>query len=520
MAVYVIPLFISALIMGGLAWYSTSLQGVPGLHSFRISLLVTSAWSMCYAVELLVPTMAAKQAAANLAYNAIALLPVIWLGTVMNYTGQGKKFKRLCPWLLILPLMTIGLVWTNPFHHWFIRQAALDANGAFVILHAQYGVWFWVHAIYTYLLFAVATALLVGLLVRTPRRYIGQPVTLLLGMLIPLVWNVVYVTGLVPFRRLDLTPYLYSLSGLIFLIGLVYSRLFDILPVARDVVMDAMGDAVIVADYQDRVVDMNKTARQVFGWQADDELISRGIEEVFAKWPTVIGLLRAEKPHPVEMVVKRGTQQNHYQVSLSPLSDAHGFSLGRMLLLHNITDRKQMEEELRRLSVTDPLTDLGNRRKFFTALEGEFARAKRYHNTYSLIMLDLDHYKSINDRFSHMVGDEALKLAADAIRNTARKTDVPARYGGDEFVLLLPNTREDGALQLADRLREAIHHCQLSVGEQLTASVGVSVYDPQDKHSEDLLVRADRALYQAKAGELGVAVASQPNKTKTHIDEH
>ncbi|TLN15007.1 diguanylate cyclase, partial [bacterium] len=409
MAVYVIPLFISALIMGGLAWYSTSLQGVPGVRAFRISLLVTSAWSLCYAVELLVPALGAKLTAANLAYIAIALLPITWLSTVMNYTGRGRQFARLCPWLLIVPSLTIGMVWTNPVHHWFIRQAALDANGAFVILQVQYGFWFWVHAIYTYLLLAVATAFLVGLMVRTPRRYVGQPVTLLLGMLIPVVWNVVYVTGLVPFRRLDLTPYLYSLSGLIFLVGLIYSRLFDILPVARDVVMDAMGDAVIVADYQDRVVDLNKTARQVFGWQADDELISRSIEDVFANWPTVIGLLRAEKPLPVEMVVKRGARQNYYQVSVSPLSDAHGFSLGRMLLLHNITDRKQMEEELRRLSVTDPLTDLGNRRKFFNALEGEFARAKRYHNTYSLIMLDLDHYKSINDRFSHMAGDEALK---------------------------------------------------------------------------------------------------------------
>ncbi|TLN25423.1 GGDEF domain-containing protein, partial [bacterium] len=113
-----------------------------------------------------------------------------------------------------------------------------------------------------------------------------------------------------------------------------------------------------------------------------------------------------------------------------------------------------------------------------------------------------------------------LKLAADAIRNTARRTDVPARYGGDEFVLLLPNTREAGALQLADRLREAIHHCQLSVGEQLTASIGVSVYHPDDKHSEDLLVRADRALYQAKAGDLGVAVLKHPDRAEAHIDEH
>jgi len=166
-----------------------------------------------------------------------------------------------------------------------------------------------------------------------------------------------------------------------------------------------------------------------------------------------------------------------------------------------------MEEELRRLVVTDPLTELGNRRMFFNALESEFARAKRYQTGYCLIMLDLDHYKSINDRFSHMVGDEALRLAADAIRKTARQSDLAARYGGDEFVLLLPNTTLQGAVQLAERLRKAINQCQLSVGERLTASAGVADYEPADQGSEDLLLRVDHALYHAKETQSGISTA-------------
>jgi len=514
---FVIPLFISAAIMGGLAWYSASLRGVPGVRAFRLSLLITSFWSICYAVELLVPKLGTKEAASNLAFMAIAVLPLAWLATVMNFTGQGKKFSRLLPLFGIIPGITMIVLWTNPLHHLFSRVAYLDMDGVFPILKMIYGPWFWVHAVYTYILFAIAAAYLVGLLVRSSRRYIGQPLTLLTGMLIPLVWNVIYVTGIIPYRRLDLTPYLYSLSGLIFLVGLVYSRLFDVLPVARDVVMDAMHDAVIVADIQGRVVDLNQAARRVFGWQADHDLISRSIEEVFADWPTVVKLLRAKNPQPVEMVLKRDHAQFQYQVSLASLSDTQGYPLGRMILLHDITERKIMEEELRRLSVTDPLTELGNRRKFFTSLDSEFARAKRYHTDYCLIMLDLDHFKSINDRFSHLVGDEALKLAADAIRNSIRQTDIPVRYGGDEFGLLLPNTQLAGGLMLAGRLRDAIRQCHLSVGEHLTASVGVAAFHPDDKKSEDLLARADRALYQAKKGLHGIAVVEHPQRTKEQV---
>lgn len=510
----VIPLFISAFITGGLSWYAASLRGIPGLRSFRLSLLLTSLWSIFYAIELLLPTLGAKMMASNLAYSVIACVPLAWLATVMNYTNRGKSYRRFFPLLVIIPALTILLVWTNALHHLFIRQASLDADGPFVILKAQHGPWFWVHTAYSYMLLVIAALFLFALLMHTNKRYLGQPITLLMGMAIPVIWNIFYISGVIPSQRLDLTPYLYSLSGLIFLLGLGYWRLFDILPVARDLVMDAMSDAVIVADNQGRVVDMNQAARRILCGQDEHKWISQPIAKVFADWPVVVGLLSAEKPRPVELVMNRGQKQNYYLVSLEPLPMMQGFPLGRIVLLHDITERKRMEEELRRLSITDPLTGLANRRKFFGVLNSEFARARRYQSGYCLIMLDLDHYKSINDRFSHLTGDEALKLAAEAIRNTARKTDQAARYGGDEFVLLMPNTQEADAVQLAERLREAIHQCQLTVGEHLDVSVGVAMYHPNDRSSEDLLARADQALYLAKEDPSGIAVCRVPQRNE------
>ncbi|GEM_PF-1086783 len=518
---YVIPLFLSAIIMGALAWYSSSLKSVPGVRGFRISILITSLWSLCYALELLLPTVTAKQIASNFAFMAIAALPVAWLDTVANFSGFGRKFARLVPFLVVIPLLTTLIIWTNPWHHLFIQRLSLDSNGTFPILKAEYGLWFWVHSIYTYSLFAISIGLLIGLMVRTSKRYIGQPLTLLIGMLIPLVWNVLYVFGVLPYRRLDLTPYLYSLSGIVFWIGLVYAYLFDVLPVARDMVMDAMQDVVVIIDFQDRVVDLNPAARAVFSWGERDDLISKPVGQVFSKWPAVLTLLQDKKSNsrPLDLVLQRAGKRYHYQITLVRLCDSQGVPIGRMLMLHDITDRKQMEEELRRLVVTDPLTELGNRRMFFNALEIEFARAKRYQTGYCLIMLDLDRFKSINDRFSHMVGDEALKLAADAIRKTARQSDLAARYGGDEFVLLLPNTTLQGAVQLAERLRKAINQCQLSVGERLTASAGVAAFDPGDKSSEDLLLRVDHALYHAKENNLGISTAQTASRSISTIEQ-
>ncbi|GAP13751.1 protein containg PAS domain S-box [Longilinea arvoryzae] len=509
MVLFVLPLFISAIITGGLAWYSGSYHCVPGVREFRLSLLITSIWSLFYAFELLLPTVTTKLVASSLGFTAVAALPVPWLATVMKFTGRGNQFKRYFPFILIIPVFTIAAVWSNPLHHLFIQRVSLDVNDLFPIMKEQYGPLFWVHTSYTYFLYVLAAGFLVRLLAHSSRRYIGQPLTMLIGMLIPLVWNVMYVTDILPNQRLDLTPYLYSISGIFLLLGLVYARLFDILPVARDVVMDAICDAVIVLDFQNRVVDLNFAARKVFGWPSETQLISQPFKKIFAPWPAVMELLGSQRPQRTELVLERDQELFYYQATLSLLNDSQGNSLGMLLMLHDNTDSKLMEQDLRRLTVTDPLTELGNRRKFFNALDSEFTRAKRYHHVYSLVMLDLDNYKSINDRYTHLVGDEALRMAANAMRRTVRKTDTVARYGGDEFVALLPNTQEEGALQLAQRLRDAIHDCQVSENEHLTASLGVAVYWPEDQGSEDLLARADLALYQAKEEMLGIVLAEK-----------
>lgn len=514
MILYVIPLFVSAIITGGLVFFSGAYRNVPGGRDFRFCLLITSLWSASYAIELLLPTPDTKTIASTLGYISATVLPTTWLATVMKFSGYESQFKRILPYIIIVPALTILLVLTNPLHHLYIQEIHLDEHGPFPILIEDFGPLFWMTVVYEFGLYTISAIYLIKLLAQKSRRHFGQPLTMLIGTLIPLVWNILSTMDGIPSTRLDVTPYLYSISGALLLLGLVYSRLFDVMPVARDIVMDAMCDAVIVIDYKGKVMSVNQAAREVFGWQANQGFILQRFEKVFTEWPEIVELLRAKGEQQIELAMTSDQKQYYYQANLTPLMDAQKNPLGKMLLLHDITASKLVEEELRNLTITDPLTGLGNRRMFFTALENEFERSKRYRTEYCLLMLDLDHYKSINDHYSHLVGDEALKLAARAIQKNARKVDIVARYGGDEFVILLPNTSETGAIQLARRLREAIHNCRISENEYLTVSVGVAVHSPDDPNSEALLARADKALYKAKDEELGIAMAEMaPLKT-------
>lgn len=162
--------------------------------------------------------------------------------------------------------------------------------------------------------------------------------------------------------------------------------------------------------------------------------------------------------------------------------------------------QQQLEEANARLeerSLTDKLTGVANRAGFDQRLHEEIERCRRYGSQLSLLMLDMDHFKHYNDAHGHLAGDEALAAAARTMQDVCRPVDVIARYGGEEFAVILPATDRDGAVQTAERLRQAIAATPLSVGS-ITASIGISTLDFAGKPSRQLIHEADKALYEAK----------------------
>ncbi len=156
-------------------------------------------------------------------------------------------------------------------------------------------------------------------------------------------------------------------------------------------------------------------------------------------------------------------------------------------------------EKFRYLSETDRLTGLYNKGKFNEVLQQEIQRAKRYKRPLSLIIFDIDHFKKINDTYGHKVGDEVLKELANIIKKNIRKTDFAARWGGEEFVILAPETNLEGAKKLAEKLRQAVENHKFPTVGKVTISLGVAQLEPDEK-PEDFIVRADMALYKAKEG--------------------
>jgi len=175
-----------------------------------------------------------------------------------------------------------------------------------------------------------------------------------------------------------------------------------------------------------------------------------------------------------------------------------------MLRIKNLQDQlRRTQQKLAEQAITDELTGLKNRRAFDERLQEEFRRAQRYTDPVSLIMIDLDHFKQVNDRYGHPFGDVVLAGAAHQIRTSTRDPDICARYGGEEFAVILPKTHLQGALSVAERVWKGLgtkeHRLPDGGAVHVTASLGIAFYPSKDITSPELLLRfADEALYQAK----------------------
>ena len=197
-----------------------------------------------------------------------------------------------------------------------------------------------------------------------------------------------------------------------------------------------------------------------------------------------------------------GLPRKSAELRVSPLRDDAGRIAGWVSITHDISERKKLEKKLARQASTDALTGLANRYKFMEVAATEIVRAARSSRPLALIMADLDRFKQVNDRYGHAVGDVALvhfaALCHEELRNVL---DLPARIGGEEFAVLLPETDLPNALLVAERLRQRIATMPVQHEElefQITCSFGVSTWNAGEPDIADAMERADAALYRAK----------------------
>jgi diguanylate cyclase (GGDEF)-like protein/PAS domain S-box-containing protein len=276
-------------------------------------------------------------------------------------------------------------------------------------------------------------------------------------------------------------------------------------------ILISIGDGVIATNRDGHVTFMNPIAERLTGW----------IQEASIDRPLycILNLVSEETKKRVDFsakdlmeetrlladygrlaIVNKG-EKTPVEITTTPIKDEAGTAGGLVLVLRDITERRRHEEQLVYLAIHDSLTGLPNRSLFYDRLGQAFAQAKRHQQKIALFMLDLDHFKRINDTFGHHMGDKVLQGVASRLRASIRESDTIARLGGDEFVMLFPELHNDeDAIPIAQRMRQTFHLPFEFDGFriEITASIGISMYPQDGEDADALLKNADRAMYKVK----------------------
>jgi PAS domain S-box-containing protein len=342
---HAIPLLVGLALLVVIAVVGWQRRSTPGAVYLMLLSLGAAIYSFGYIGELGSSRIQDALLWAKIEYIGTTTAPVMLFALVMVYTGNKRLLTPLSQvMLLVIPATTLFFTWTNEQHGMIWGNPTLAPLGRYFVVRFTPGGWYWVHIMYANILTVADVGLLLWALRRTSGLYRRQIGVLLCGALISVLALLLYLSGWV-LPGVDLIPYSLILTAAVFSWGMFYSRLLDIVPVAREAVLNSMTDAMVVIDSQRRLVDLNPVAHQLAGTDIH-QAIGHPVTEVFPEWSDITLELEGDRPGHVEVNMDIQGERRCFDVRLSPLFLDEHRQVGQLWVLRDITDRVKAEQKL------------------------------------------------------------------------------------------------------------------------------------------------------------------------------
>lgn len=522
--------------------YVLTVNNITTLHKAYLAFhSLMMLWPICNFIINITPDQQVQWLFLNIAFIGLSFLGFGWLMFSLVLTRKFDGLPRTFFYLAVAPAVLCSiLATTNPWHFMFTQST----NGGWAI--RTYGPLFWFFFISGLGYLLVSSILIFRTAINVAESNMKKQVSLCLwGVIILIVFSQLDILfnvalspafGVVP----GLTSFGIVCSAICFVIAINKYDLFRIVNIAQREVVDSMAIGMFVIDKDEIILDLNKSATKFLNTQAGrnfdiKELLQ--LSETNGPDSFFLEAYHTQKLENLQTEVKLKKEKNlHISIHVSPVLDDKKNLLGRIITLNDVTElrslleqnnennailRQQNKELLRiqeelyevnkkleRATITDDLTNCYNKRYLMQQVAYEILVSQRYRVPFSILVLDIDNFKLINDAYGHLIGDDVLVGVVDAIKSKLRSSDILARFGGDEFIIYVPNTDNEGALILAEKVRSTIesHFISTSRGDlQVTVSIGLvsvkadaGIFKNPEKFLEELLAQADLALYESK----------------------
>jgi diguanylate cyclase (GGDEF)-like protein/PAS domain S-box-containing protein len=494
--------FLCGLLSILIALYAWRHHSTGGSLPFAYFMLCLSIYIVGYGFELSSRSLETMLFWSKIEYLGILTFPTAYLIFVIQFTGRGAKLTRKFMLLIfIVPVLFLLVKLLDDRLRLIYATTLIDTSGYIPLLMFTRGPLYLVIVGYNLVIVTIANYFLLQKMRFGSSLYRKQTSIMLGSASIIYFMYIVYLLGipvLPNLKSLDLNPIVYTLWGAATAVSIFRYRLFDLVPIARDALIEMLSDGVVVLDTQSRIVDGNPAALKIFGWRKLP--LGETFKGIMKQRISLEILHEIKRSMRMEVDLQKNGMPVYYEITISTFNEKQDQPIGYLIVIHDISERKEFEKKLKELSLVDELTGLANRHGFKMLAEQMITMTNRMNLNLSLFYVDLDRLKWINDNLGHATGDQALKDTADILRKTFRSSDLTARLGGDEFVVLAIETDDNSRDGILARLHEQLQAHNLSNPTyQLSFSTGWASYvSNQDKTMEILLEEADRCMYEQK----------------------
>ena len=501
--------------------YRKGLQDIIGIGIMILSTI----WLTAYIFQQCITINYLKVLFDKIQYTGILLLPVGLFLLAVRYVNYNKIFKiKYILLICTLPVITVFLTLTNEIHKLIWTDAKVVLFDSFNMIVKEYNTMYFVSIFYS---LALTIAGIVIIVIDIIKSY-GNPgeqnnwkkFLLIPYILIPWLVTLIKYQSFNPFPFIVETPIIITACTPIIIGFLNKTKIREIMPVTFETIFEKMDDGIILVDKKDNILKLNQASRQIFNIH---------LNEVVGK--PIINLLTRLNESPdaflknEDLKIKNKGGQYFYNARQTEIKNDRGKLLGKVIVLRDITEIRKAEEEIKYLSFYDKLTGVYNRAFF----DIELNRLNASHQMpLSLVIGDVNGLKIINDAFGHAYGDKLLIKIADILKSCFRKEDIIARWGGDEFSILLPNTSYSTTMQIVNRVIKKCKECSTDT-MVISISIGVATKEKVRGDTEKLLKEAEDRMYRHKLVEsrsahnsiiasLGKALEKKDYETKEHIE--
>ena len=485
------------------ATYAIQNRTIAGAKAYILQIVCVTIWSVGSLLEMLSQTEQQMLLWRNIQQIGVFLIPVACVYFSIDY-AQYHKLKKYIPLLLIVSVSAIVLIFTDSKLH-LMRTGYLVSYSPFFgkALSVQQTLLGRLLVAYNYLL-ALISLVILFIFSRQVSRVLRRQVWFIL-----IATGMVFILGFLKSAFIEGTNInipiviIYLPGSIILFYNLFKNNFFRVSPIAREKVFDVVEMGILVTDASGMIADINPFAnhllRTTFG--IAEHIGGKPMDAVFALFPDWLHQTKENSAGEVELHLLQPSER-YIHIRVYPLQSGKGVFVGSVSIMSDNTAERLQEFALKTKAETDSLTGLLNRESFQDEFSAHLQKSALSGIPVSLLMMDLDKFKNINDTYGHDAGDRVLIAFAELLKNTLRSEDVVARLGGDEFVALLPGIAKREAMEIANRILRSAEKqsvpCGAGSGVPLVVSIGLC--DNREQKTADAILKcADQAMYLAKS---------------------